>query len=255
MPEIILDDLATSQVSIFCAQTQRGELGSRMEMSDVVNKNHIRHGHMVNINRQIMREGMRADFRAIDALSQRLVERVRRAKRVTCRTLAGTDYSADLSSNLRWLKTSGIITPEKWGNLPGGEIFTSPFDSNGIFVVDGVVGDYLCQKYGDIQATPLTIEVKNNRIHSLHATTRSCSRNFAPTPAPTKTAIASANLPSARTPPARALSAISYRTKKSPASTSPLAIPTPNIPVRPGSPKRTSTASAGISTSGSMTNR
>ncbi|HEY2801639.1 MAG TPA: hypothetical protein VGI85_13675, partial [Chthoniobacterales bacterium] len=50
MPQIILNDLAISQVSIFCAQTQRGELGSRMEMSDVVNKNHIRHGHMVNIS-------------------------------------------------------------------------------------------------------------------------------------------------------------------------------------------------------------
>ena len=167
MPQAILDDLNTSQVSIFCAQTQRGELTSRMQMSEIVNKNHIRHGHMVNISRQIMREGMRADFNAIDSLSQRLVERVRRAKRVTCRTAAGTDYTADLSSNLRWLKTSGIITPEKWGNLPGGEIFTSPFDSNGVFVVDGVVGDYLCQKYGDIQATPLTIEVKDNRIHSL----------------------------------------------------------------------------------------
>src|SRR6476646_6177927 len=128
MPRAILDDLASSQVSIFCAQSQRGELGSRMQMSAVVNKHRIRHGHMVNISRQIMREGMRADFMAIDALSQRLVERVRRAKRVTCRTPAGTDYSADLSSNLRWLKTSGIITPEKWGNLPGGEIFTSPFD-------------------------------------------------------------------------------------------------------------------------------
>ena len=30
MPEVILEDLATSQVSIFCAQTQRGELGSRI---------------------------------------------------------------------------------------------------------------------------------------------------------------------------------------------------------------------------------
>jgi leucyl aminopeptidase (aminopeptidase T) len=167
MPQTILDDLATSQVSIFCAQTQHGELGSRMEMSDVVNKNHIRHAHMVNISRQIMLEGMRADFREIDAHSQILVERARKTKRVTCRTAAGTDYTAELSANLRWLKTSGIITPEKWGNLPGGEIFTSPFDSNGIFVVDGVVGDYLCQKYGDIQATPLTIEVKDNRIQSL----------------------------------------------------------------------------------------
>ncbi|MGI8957272.1 MAG: aminopeptidase [Chthoniobacterales bacterium] len=167
MPQVILDDLGTSQVSIFCAQTQRGELGSRMQMSDIVNKNHIRHGHMVNISRQIMLEGMRADFKAIDTFSQRLVERARKTKRVTCRSAAGTDYTADLSANLRWLKTSGIITPEKWGNLPGGEIFTSPFDSNGIFVVDGVVGDYLCQKYGDIQTTPLTIEVRDNRIKSL----------------------------------------------------------------------------------------
>ena len=167
MPQVILDDLNTSQVSIFCAQTQRGELGSRMQMSDIVNKNHIRHGHMVNISREIMLEGMRADFRAIDAHSQVLVEMARRTKRVTCKTAAGTDYTADISANLRWLKTSGIITPEKWGNLPGGEIFTSPFDSNGRFVVDGVVGDYLCQKYGDIQKTPLTIEVRNNRIHTL----------------------------------------------------------------------------------------
>src|SRR5438552_581433 len=64
MPQIILNDLAQSQVSIFCAQSQRGELGSRMQVSDVVNKKHIRHAHMVNITPQIMRDGMRADFKA-----------------------------------------------------------------------------------------------------------------------------------------------------------------------------------------------
>ena len=61
MPELILDDLARSQVSIFCAQTQPGELTSRTQMTDVVNKRRIRHAHMVNITRQIMLEGMRAD--------------------------------------------------------------------------------------------------------------------------------------------------------------------------------------------------
>ena len=40
-------------------------------------------------------------------------------------------------------------------------------NSNGVFVVDGVVGDYLCQKYGDLQATPLIIEVKDNRIRKM----------------------------------------------------------------------------------------
>src|SRR5580704_19238353 len=48
MPEIILDDLARSQVSIFAAQTQPGELPARTQMTSVVNKHRIRHGHMVN---------------------------------------------------------------------------------------------------------------------------------------------------------------------------------------------------------------
>jgi len=169
MPQIILDDLVESQVSIFCAQTQPGELTSRTQMTDVVNKKRIRHAHMVNITPQIMREGMRADFRAIDALSQRLIERARHAERITCRTSHGTDFEAEFSPSLKWLKTSGLITPEKWGNLPGGEIFTAPANTNGTFVVDGVVGDYLCRKYGDLHDAPLTIEVKDNRIAGLRS--------------------------------------------------------------------------------------
>src|SRR6478672_1188554 len=37
MPEIILDDLARSKVSVFAALTQPGELGARTEMTAVVN--------------------------------------------------------------------------------------------------------------------------------------------------------------------------------------------------------------------------
>src|SRR5437588_2349560 len=167
MPKIILDDLAQSQVSIYAARTLTGELGPRIEMTAVVNKNRIRHGHMVNINRQIMVEGMRADFTAVDALSQRLIERARKTERIRCQTPRGTDFEAEFSPKLKWLKTSGLITPEKWGNLPGGEIFTAPANTNGTFVVDGVVGDYLCRKYGDLHDAPLTIEVANNRIVDL----------------------------------------------------------------------------------------
>ena len=178
MPQVILDDLAQSQVSIFCAQSQRGELIARMQMSDVVNKHRIRHGHMVNISRQIMLEGMRADFLEVDALSQRLIERVRMTQRISCRTPAGTDFEAELSPNLKWLKTSGIITPDKWGNLPGGEIFTSPLNTNGTFVVDGVVGDYLCSKYGDLHDAPITIKVENNRIADLQCDHRELLEEF-----------------------------------------------------------------------------
>src|SRR6476646_8690468 len=178
MPEIILDDLALSQVSIFAAQTQPGELVARTEMTNVVNHHRIRHGHMVNINRQIMLEGMRADFLKVDELSQRLVERARKAERITCKTPHGTEFEAELSPKLRWLKTSGIITKDKWGNLPGGEIFTSPYNTNGVFVVDGVVGDYLCERYGDLKDNPLTIEVENNRIVSLKSDNKELRDDF-----------------------------------------------------------------------------
>src|SRR5947209_10749676 len=85
-----------------------------MQVSDVVNNKHIRHGHMVNITLQIMMEGMRADFKAVDVLSQRLIERARHAERIVCRTPHGTDFEAEFSPKLKWLKTSGIITREKW---------------------------------------------------------------------------------------------------------------------------------------------
>jgi leucyl aminopeptidase (aminopeptidase T) len=178
MPEIILEDLATSQVSIFAAQSQPGELGARIQMTSVINRHRIRHGHMVNINREIMLEGMRADFIAVDALSQRLIERARMAERIRCRTPHGTELEAELSPNLKWLKTSGLITPDKWGNLPGGEIFTSPGNTNGVFVVDGVVGDYLCERYGDLHDAPLVIEVENNRIRSLQSENKALLEDF-----------------------------------------------------------------------------
>ena len=54
--------------------------------------------------------------------------------------------------------------PGKWGNLPGGEVFTTPGEVNGTFVIDGVVGDYLCAKFGDLKESPLTIRVKGNRL-------------------------------------------------------------------------------------------
>lgn len=164
MPAPVLADLESSQVSIFAAAAQTGELGARIAMTEVVTRRGIRHGHMVNIDKEIMRGGMRADFGEVDQLSSRLIERARAASTIRVTSTGGSDLVAEFSPRLRWVKTSGIITPEKWGNLPGGEIFTSPRRVDGRFVVDGVVGDYLCRKYGDLRATPLTIDIEDSRI-------------------------------------------------------------------------------------------
>ena len=178
LPAEILADLETSQVSIFAVQAQMNELKSRMEMTDVVNRRKIRHAHMVNINRQIMLEGMRADFLKVDRISAKIIAMVRKARQVRAKTAAGTDLVAVLNPAYKWLKTSGIISPDKWGNLPGGEIFTTPGEVNGTFVIDGVVGDYLCAKFGDLKGNPLTIRVKGNRLVEAHSSNRELEDDF-----------------------------------------------------------------------------
>jgi len=177
-PQVIADDLATSQVSIFAVQAQTGELKSRMKMTDVVNQRKIRHAHMVNINKQIMLDGMRADFLKVVRLSAKVVERVRAAKQIRAKTLAGTDLVMDVNPNYRWVKTSGIISSDKWGNLPGGEVFTTPGEVNGTFVIDGVVGDYLCAKFGDLKENPITIQVERSRLVEAQCANRELESDF-----------------------------------------------------------------------------
>jgi leucyl aminopeptidase (aminopeptidase T) len=178
LPSEVAADMETSQVSIFAVQVQTNELRSRMQLTDIVNRRRMRHAHMVNINRQIMMEGMRADFHKVDRISTRVLEIVTRARRVRAKSAAGSDLVADLDPNYRWLKTSGLISPDKWGNLPGGEVFTTPGEVNGTFVIDGVVGDYLCAKYGDLRHSPLTVHVARNRLTEAYSDNKALEREF-----------------------------------------------------------------------------
>ena len=177
-PPRIAADMELSDVSIFAAHAQTNELVSRMQMTDIVNRRRMRHAHMVNINRQIMLEGMRADFRVVDEISLRVIGKVKSAKRVRATTPAGSDFTAELNPDYRWVKTSGLISPEKWGNLPGGEVFTSPGEVNGTFVIDGVVGDWLCDRYGNLKDTPLTVRIEKNRLVSAESSNQALRDDF-----------------------------------------------------------------------------
>ena len=178
LPAVIADDMERSQVSIFAVHVQTNELRSRMEMTDIVNRRRMRHAHMVNINRQIMLEGMRADYQKVDRLSTKVLDLVSVAREIRATTPAGSDFRATLNPNYRWLKTSGLISPDKWGNLPGGEVFTTPGEVNGTFVIDGVVGDYLCERFGSLETTPLTVRIKENRLTEAYSTNKDLESAF-----------------------------------------------------------------------------
>ena len=178
MPELVLSDMESSHASIFAVETQPNEIHSRMQMTDVVNRRRMRHAHMVNITGEIMTQGMRADFNEVDRLTQAVIERLRAASYIRATTAAGTDIHAQLTPAHRWFNTSGIISPGRWGNLPGGECFTAPSEVNGVYVVDGVAGDFLCKRYGILSKHPLTIDIENNRIVRVRCTNKELERDF-----------------------------------------------------------------------------
>src|SRR6266404_4232058 len=125
-PAPVLDALETADVGILCMNPQPGELAARMAIVKVVERRQIRYAHMVGVTPEIMQQGMRADYRMVDRLSDKLRDRMLRAETLTVKTEAGTKFAAHFDRGLDWVKTSGLINPRYWSNLPAGEVFTTP---------------------------------------------------------------------------------------------------------------------------------
>jgi len=163
-PAEVLDALEVADVGMLCMTPQPGELAARMAIVRVVERRQIRYAHMVGVTPQIMQQGMRADYRMVDRLSEKLRERMLRAKTLTVKTEAGTEFAAHFDRGLDWVKTSGLINPRYWSNLPAGEVFTTPATVDGTFVCDATAGDHFNGKYGDLQSTPLLLTIKGARL-------------------------------------------------------------------------------------------
>lgn len=163
-PPAVLSALETADVGIMCMTPQPGELGARMAIVKIVERRQIRYAHMVGVTAEIMQQGMCADYRLVDRLSDKLRERMLRAETLTVKTEAGTDIAAHFDPGLDWVKTSGLISPRYWSNLPAGEVFTTPATVDGTFVCDATAGDHFNGKYGDLQSTPLVLKIAEARL-------------------------------------------------------------------------------------------
>jgi aminopeptidase len=177
-PRAVLDAFNTADVGILCVQPQEGELPARMAIVAAIERRRIRYAHMIGVTARIMREGMRADYVKVDRLSRQLCERMEQAATLTVRTAAGTNFTATFDPSLAWVKTSGLINPRYWSNLPAGEVFTTPMSVDGTFVCDGTAGDYFNAKYGSLDRAPLVLEIRGGRLVSARCASGDLERDF-----------------------------------------------------------------------------
>jgi leucyl aminopeptidase (aminopeptidase T) len=177
-PPQVIAALERADAGVLCVQPREGELAARMAIVAAVERRRIRYAHMVGVTPRIMLEGMRADYRLVDRLSEQLRQRMSRASALTVRTPGGTDFTATFDPALAWVKTSGLINPRYWSNLPAGEVFTTPASVDGTFVCDGTAGDYFNAKYGILEQTPLLLEIRGGRLVSAACERADLQRDF-----------------------------------------------------------------------------
>jgi leucyl aminopeptidase (aminopeptidase T) len=101
------------------------------------------------------------DFEALNAIGDAMLQRVRGAVRAHITSPAGTDLWLTISG--REFDTDVRIDPGTLGNLPNGELWVAPIETEaqGTLVCDGSIGDL-----GPV-TKPITIEVVAGRITSI----------------------------------------------------------------------------------------
>lgn len=165
VPDKLIADILAFEptVSFFAASAQEGELSMRMGMGVALQDLNPRHGHMVGITPQAMREGMRADYDQVYALTNKVFNIVKKAKKIHVTSRKGSDFEARFDPQLKWIPCHGMYHEQgQWGNLPEGEVFTSPATLDGTIIAD-VLGDYFDTKYGVLEH-PVTFDVHDGLV-------------------------------------------------------------------------------------------
>ncbi|WP_336345372.1 aminopeptidase [Halalkalicoccus ordinarius] len=91
------------------------------------------------ITEEVFTTGLDADYERIHEECERLLEQVASAEEIRVTSPQGTDV-AFRPGEREWLSDTGIVHEAgDFSNLPAGEVFVSPEDANGTYVVDGTM--------------------------------------------------------------------------------------------------------------------
>ncbi|MDQ6920424.1 MAG: aminopeptidase [Candidatus Dormibacteraeota bacterium] len=152
--------------SFFIGGGLPGELAFRQPLLKLLTADlRVRHGHMIGIDRELMLDGMAVDYEEVYRVTRQVYEAVREADRIDVVTRLGTELSATFSRQRRWVPSDGRYHEQgRWGNLPEGEVFTAPWNLDGMLVGEEM-GDHFAARYRLFEE-PVRLRVKDGRVVS-----------------------------------------------------------------------------------------
>lgn len=150
------------------------EISFRIKWIHKVEENKlVRMGHMPGITEEIMLNSVNVDFGAMQTTADKLIEKLANAVQLHITTDAGTDILLGVAG--RKFIGDIEINPGKMGNIPCGEIYCAPLETeaNGIIVFDASIGDIGLLKQ------PLKVYVTDGRITKYESNDKELEKRIA----------------------------------------------------------------------------
>jgi len=128
---------AMKEADVFLAPTTKSLSHTRAR--GAANDAGARGATLPGITEEVFTTGLDADYETIAAHCEDVLAQVADADEVRVTTPAGTDITFD-AGDRDWRDDTGIVHEDgDFSNLPAGEVFVSPVDANGTYVVDGTM--------------------------------------------------------------------------------------------------------------------
>jgi len=128
---------AMKEADVFLAPTTKSLSHTRAR--GAANDAGARGATLPGITEEVFTTGLDADYETIAAHCEDVLAQVADADEIRVTTAAGTDIAFD-AGDREWRDDTGIVHEDgDFSNLPAGEVFVSPVDANGTYVVDGTM--------------------------------------------------------------------------------------------------------------------
>ncbi len=166
LPAVVVKKLEAASVSAMAVTAQQGELSVRRAVIETATRCKLRHAHMPSITTEMFEDGLSMDYKEISQFMDRLSAIISDTASLNMTSASGTDIEFRYASPPQMAKLDGLITAQRWQNLPSGQISIVPTDAAGTYVVDSSIGDWFDNKY-DVTQYPVTIDFERTRARNL----------------------------------------------------------------------------------------
>jgi len=177
LPAVIAKQISAATVSALAVTSMPGELALRKAVLDIVIEKKLRHAHMPSIAEAVFADGLAMDYRQVAAFIRRLVETLQGASELRMTSPGGTDLVCRCATPPALHVLDGLITRDRWQNLPSGQVIIIPTDAEGVFVADRNLGDWFEHTYRAADS-PVSFELEGGRVQQILCRNKKLERDL-----------------------------------------------------------------------------